>query len=159
MDVQSLKSRALSKKATFKKLVQRLKKKKDRELDPFFQELHTDAFEQVDCLECANCCKTAGPRIFPKDVQRMADHLKMSPSLVNDKYLKIDEDGDLVMNTLPCPFLGSDNYCSIYTARPKACREYPHTDRKKQKQLLDLHLKNTEYCPAVLKIFENIDLK
>ena len=67
--------------------------------------------------------------------------------------LTVDEDNDHVLQTVPCAFLGEDNYCSIYDVRPKACREYPHTDRVKQKQLLSLNLKNTEVCPAVQEIF------
>jgi Fe-S-cluster containining protein len=70
-----------------------------------------------------------------------------------DKYLRIDEDKDFVFKTMPCPFLGHDNYCSVYSDRPKACREYPHTDRKRFAQLLDLSLKNTETCPIVFSIF------
>lgn len=31
---------------------------------------------------------------------------------------------------MPCPLLGRDNYCAVYADRPKACREYPHTDRR-----------------------------
>ena len=156
-DIAKLKSKAASRKKEFKKKKNQLEKVKDSKLDRLFQEKHEEAFEHIDCLECANCCKTAGPRIREIDVERIASHLRINPSQVHEKYLKIDEDGDLVMNTLPCPFLGADNYCSIYEARPKACREYPHTDRKKQKQLLNLHVKNTEYCPAVFRIFESIN--
>lgn len=159
MDLQSLKSRAISKKQVFKRKILSLKKKRGQIVDQTFHGLHAKAFSEIDCLNCANCCKTAGPRIFPKDVERMSEHLKISEAELNDTYLKIDEDGDLVMNSLPCPFLGSDNYCLIYEYRPKACKEYPHTNRKRQKQLLNLHLKNTEYCPAVLKVFEEIEVK
>ena len=49
-----------------------------------------------------------------------------------------------------------DKRCSIYDVRPKACREFPHTDRIKQKQLLSLTQKNTEVCPAVFNIIENL---
>ena len=49
-------------------------------------------------------------------------------------------------------FLDGENYCLIYADRPNACREYPHTNRKKMYQVLDLALKNTLVCPAVLEI-------
>ena len=71
-------------------------------------------------------------------------------------YLKIDEDGDYVFQSMPCPFLQTDNYCMIYEDRPKACREYPHTDRKKMKQLFKLTLKNSSCCPAVEKMLDSI---
>ena len=77
-----------------------------------------------------------------------------SPHLMKAVYL--DEDKDYVLRQAPCPFLGADNYCSVYEDRPNACREYPHTDRKKISQLLDLTYKNTFVCPAVLEITEQL---
>ncbi|MEL7427036.1 MAG: YkgJ family cysteine cluster protein, partial [Bacteroidota bacterium] len=61
-----------------------------------------------------------------------------------------------VLNTAPCPFLGDDNYCSIYSVRPRACREYPHTDRKNFHQILNLTLKNTAVCPATFRIVQRL---
>jgi Fe-S-cluster containining protein len=71
-------------------------------------------------------------------------------------YLRIDEDNDYVFKTMPCPFLGADNYCSIYEDRPKACREYPHTDRKKFYQIHALTIKNAATCPAVFNLLERL---
>jgi Fe-S-cluster containining protein len=71
----------------------------------------------------------------------------------------MDEDSDYVLKQSPCTFLGIDNKCSIYEYRPLACREYPHTDRKNMHQILDLTLKNTEICPAVARIVEEISGK
>ena len=73
-----------------------------------------------------------------------------------DAYLFRDEEGDYVLRSSPCPFLGADNKCLVYEDRPKACREYPHTNRKNMLGILDLSLKNTLVCPAVLKIFYEI---
>ena len=84
----------------------------------------------------------------------MASFLRIKATDLIAQHMYLDEDGDYVFNGAPCPFLGSDNYCSIYEARPKACREYPHTDRKQFQQILDLSLKNTRICPAVARIFE-----
>jgi Fe-S-cluster containining protein len=80
----------------------------------------------------------------------------MKSSQFIDEYLLRDSDGDYVLKTAPCPFLGSDNKCFVYEDRPKACREYPHTDRKNISGILDLSLRNTMVCPAVLKIFYEI---
>lgn len=68
----------------------------------------------------------------------------------------MDEEGDFVLKAAPCAFLDKDNYCRIYEHRPEACREYPHTDRKKMRQILDLTFRNTLVCPAVLRITENV---
>lgn len=73
-----------------------------------------------------------------------------------DKYIVMDEDQDYVFHSSPCPFLEQDNTCRIYDFRPKACREYPHTDRKNMTQILDLTYKNIAVCPAVFIMIERI---
>lgn len=72
------------------------------------------------------------------------------------KYIVFDEDGDMVMNETPCPFLGQKNECKIYEIRPKACRKYPHTDHDEFSKHYDLHLANVNYCPAVFHILERM---
>ncbi|WP_297088579.1 YkgJ family cysteine cluster protein [uncultured Draconibacterium sp.] len=135
-------------------LLKKLKKKKPKRLDDVVHALHYEAFDYFDCLDCANCCKTIGPRLIDKDLDRLAKHLKMKVADFIEQYIRIDEDGDFVFKEHPCPFLLPDNYCMVYESRPKACREYPHTDRKRFYQILDLSHKNCETCPVVLEIFE-----
>lgn len=137
-----------------KNLLKQLKRKPSSEVDAIFQELHDEVFEGINCLDCANCCSTISPIITDRDIDKMAKALRMKPSEVVEKYLEIDEDHDYVYRNHPCPFLGADNYCSIYEDRPKACREYPHTDRRKIQQLFNLTLKNAKVCPAVYLILE-----
>ena len=146
------KKTAPSVKASFKKL----QKKKPKDLDNFVHELHDEYFDQVDCLSCGNCCRTLGPRLSDRDIERLAKHLRIKPSEFVEKYLRIDEDNDYVFKTMPCPFLADDNYCLVYEYRPKACREYPHTNRRKFVQILNLSLKNRETCPVVYKISNDI---
>ncbi|MDH3323901.1 MAG: YkgJ family cysteine cluster protein, partial [Flavobacteriaceae bacterium] len=111
-------------------------------------------FEEIDCLECANCCKTTSPIFTEKDIQRIAKHLKVKEHKFIDQYLERDKDDFMVLKSAPCAFLDTDNTCFIYDVRPKACRDYPHTNRKKFIQLTDLTLNNLEICPAVFKIVE-----
>ena len=141
------------------RLIKKLKTKKNQIVDSIFQNAHDTIFSCTDCLKCANCCKTTGPKFTIKDLERIAKHLNLKPGAFIEKFLKTDEDNDLVLQVLPCPFLANDNYCSIYNVRPKACKEYPHTDRVNQYQLLNLNLKNTEICPAVLDMFKLIRVK
>lgn len=136
-----------------KKLKDKLKKTKPKNLDGTFHSLHEEAFQEIDCLDCANCCKTTSPIFIQTDIDRLAKTFRMKSSQFIDEYLHRDEDGDFVLNSAPCPFLNSDNKCLVYEDRPKACREYPHTDRKNMLGILDLSLKNTLVCPAVHKIF------
>ncbi len=139
-----------------KAFVKKLKKKRPKNLDPIVHSLHEEAFSKFDCLDCANCCKTIGPRLTDKDIDKLAKHFRVKASDFISQYLNIDEDNDYVFNTSPCPFLMPDNYCMVYENRPKACREYPHTDRKKFYQLLPLSHKNCETCPVVYSIFEDL---
>lgn len=132
---------------------------KPRELDKVMHKGHDKAFSCIDCLECANCCKTTGPLFTDKDISRISGKLKMSQRQFIEQYLREDEDGDMVLQKVPCPFLDEQNYCGIYDFRPKACREYPHTDRVKQHQILDLTFKNASICPAVEQILEELSSK
>lgn len=140
-------------------LVKKLKTKKPKNLDDVVHELHDEAFSKFNCLDCANCCKTIGPRLIDKDIERLAKHLKMKTADFISQYVLTDEDSDYVFKEHPCPFLLPDNYCMVYENRPKACREYPHTDRKRFYQILTLSHKNCETCPVVFEIFEELKTK
>lgn len=156
MDIQQLKELAKKAESSNKAFFKCLKKKQLRELDDTIHALHEEVFDEVDCLECANCCKSLGPRITDRDIDKMAGALRKKPHEIVAMYLRIDEDGDYVFKSMPCPFLMSDNYCSIYSDRPKACREYPHTDRKKFIQIVNLTIKNSYTCPGVYEILERL---
>ena len=131
-----------------------LKKRTPKNLDYLMHDLHEAEFKRTDCLECANCCKTTGPLFTNSDITRIAKHLRLKPQQFIENYLKVDEDNDYVLKGVPCTFLDEQNYCTIYDVRPKACREFPHTDRKKFHQISDLTLKNIAICPAAFNIVE-----
>lgn len=139
------------------KYFQKLKKRTPKRLDYLVQEIHEEEFERTDCLTCGNCCKTTSPIFTEKDIQRVAKHLRMKEVRFVEQYLERDEDDFMVLKSAPCTFLDeSDNSCFIYDVRPKACAEYPHTNRKKFVQLGDLTVKNTEICPATYAILEEL---
>ncbi len=143
-------------KQEFAALFQKLKKKKPKNLDAVVHELHQEAFDQFDCLDCANCCSSISPIVTDKDAERLAKSQKMKPVAFIDQYLRRDEDHDFVFQQSPCPFLMHDNYCCVYENRPRACREYPHTDRARFYQILNLTYKNCEYCPIVFAITKEL---
>lgn len=134
----------------------KLKKGNPRALDDAFHETHEEVFKETNCMECANCCKTTSPIFYQADIERLSKIMRMKPGDFIEKYLRVDEDKDFVLQTAPCPFLNDDNSCSVYEVRPKACREYPHTHRKKMVQILDLTHRNSLVCPAVLEIVERL---
>ncbi len=139
-----------------KKFFAKLKNKPPKNLDYLMQELHDTEFSRTDCLKCANCCKTTGPLFTNADIERIANYFKQKPQQFIQQYLRVDEEKDYVLQQVPCAFLGADNYCSIYDVRPKACREFPHTNRKKFQQIHKLTLKNIAICPAAYAIVEEM---
>jgi uncharacterized protein len=144
-------------KLAFKKFLERVKKRPPPKLDGMVQGIHNQVFKKIDCLDCANCCKTTSPIFYPKDIERAAKYLKIKAAAFENDFLRVDEEKDFVLQGSPCVFLDlDDNKCSIYDARPNACRTYPHTDRKNFYQLTELTFKNLDICPAVVKIVEGM---
>ena len=118
--------------------------------------LHEEAFKKVDCLKCAACCKTYSPRFKTPDIKRISKHLKLKESVFINTYLKLDNDGDYVSKTSPCPFLGNDNYCNIYDQRPSDCHRFPYTDEDVLLKRPVITLKNATFCPAVFYVLEKL---
>jgi Fe-S-cluster containining protein len=114
--------------------------------------LHEAAFSKIDCLECGNCCKSYSPRFKQPDIKRIAKTLRMKEGDFTQQYLRLDEENDYVVKQSPCPFLGADNYCSIYEDRPSDCRRYPYTDEDVLLKRIPLTLKNATSCPAVFTV-------
>ncbi len=139
-----------------KAMGRKLKKMRPKELVKLFQELHDDAFLEIDCLSCANCCTSVGPLVNEQDIERIGKALRLKRKEVIESYLIIDEDNDYVFKEHPCPFLCGDNHCLIYTERPKACREYPHTDQRYIHRYMKQTLENSRLCPAVALMFEEM---
>ncbi len=154
--LQDLSAKAKKNRVENQAFFKKLRRLKGGKLDGIIHEQHDEVFEETDCLTCANCCKTTGPLFTEKDIERLGKHFRMRPAEFVTKYLHKDEDNDWVLNVLPCPFLGTDNYCSIYEVRPKACREYPHTDRRNQREILSLTQRNIASCPAVFEMVERM---
>lgn len=137
----------------YKQYLQRADKNKVLKALP---DLHEQAFEKVNCLECSNCCKGYSPRFKTPDIKRIAKHLKMKDGDLINQYLRVDEDGDYVMRSTPCAFLGADNYCSIYDVRPSDCERFPYTDEDVIIKRQNITLKNSSFCPAVYYVLEKL---
>lgn len=118
--------------------------------------LHEEAFSKIDCLQCANCCRNYSPRFKTPDVKRISRHLRMRESAFIETYLKVDEEGDFVVRSTPCPFLGADNFCSIYDQRPSDCHRFPYTDEDVFIKRQQLTLKNSTFCPITYFVLEKL---
>ncbi len=118
--------------------------------------LNGEAFEKIDCLKCANCCRNYSPRFKTPDIKRISKHLKMKEGVFIETYLRLDEDGDYVTKTSPCPFLGEDNFCAIYENRPSDCHRFPYTDEDVLLKRPAITLKNSTFCPIVYYVLEKL---
>ena len=137
----------------YKQFLQRADKNKVLKTLP---DLHEEAFAKIDCLQCANCCKNYSPRFKTPDIKRISKVLGLRESDFIEKYLLVDEEGDFIVNTKPCPFLGSDNFCSIYEDRPSDCRRFPYTDEDVIIKRKELTLKNSTFCPITYYVLEKL---
>lgn len=137
----------------YKQFLQRADKNKVLKALPA---LHEEAFEKINCLDCAACCKNYSPRFKTPDIKRISKHLKLKESEFIDTYLRLDEDGDYVVKSKPCPFLGADNYCSIYEVRPSDCERFPYTNEDVFIKRPHITLKNAEFCPIVIHVLDRL---
>ncbi|TCZ70152.1 YkgJ family cysteine cluster protein [Flaviaesturariibacter aridisoli] len=118
--------------------------------------LHEEATADNDCLACAACCKNYSPRFKTPDVKRISKHLRLRESVFIETYLNVDEDGDFVVKSSPCPFLGTDNYCSIYDVRPSDCARFPYTNEDVLLKRPRLSLKNATFCPIAHQVLDRL---
>jgi hypothetical protein len=137
----------------YKRFLQRPDKNKVLKALP---QLHEEAFAKIDCLQCANCCKNYSPRFKTPDIKRISKYLKMKEGDFIETYLRLDDEGDYVANSKPCPFLGEDNYCGIYDNRPSDCVRFPYTDEDVIIKRPLLTIKNSSFCPIVYYVMEGL---
>jgi len=116
------------------------------------KELDQQAFQEIDCLDCGNCCKQMTPTYTKKDIKRISSHFKMTEKEYFDKYLYKDESGDIMHQSTPCYFLQRDNKCSIYEIRPDDCRGFPHLHKSDFKNASTINIQNIDYCPITFKV-------
>lgn len=123
---------------------------------PKVKEWHEEAFQKINCLSCANCCKTTPALVTSSDIKRIAGFLKITPKAFVQKYVLEDINGELSLSTVPCHFLNPDNTCRIYEVRPQACRQFPHTDDPEYYKRPKLNASNVIVCPAAYFVAEKL---
>jgi Fe-S-cluster containining protein len=151
--LQNWEKKAAEHQKQYKQFLFRADKNKVLKLLPV---LHEEAFSKINCLDCANCCKNYSPRFKSPDIKRISKHLKMKEGEFKEKYLIVDNEGDYVVKTRPCPFLGSDNYCTIYEERPSDCKRFPYTDEDVLLKRPNLTQKNASFCPITYYVMEKL---
>ena len=154
IDLKNWQKKATEKQKENKQFLAKAKNK--RGMEKLLPPLHDEAFSKINCLNCANCCKTISPRFKTPDIVRISKYLGIKQSALIETYLRLDEDGDYVVKKSPCPFLEENNECRIYDARPGDCRKYPHTDSGEFFDYPNTTFQNSTTCPAVFYVLEKL---
>ncbi len=83
---------------------------------------------RFECTGCGECCRRPGPVYFSGgDLDRAARFLGLSGPAFRRRYGVYHLNGTPAVDpgAAACPFLGDDDRCSIYEARPTQCRTFP----------------------------------
>jgi len=158
VNLRSFKQKVRRRKSVYKRFLSQLEKDPPPGLDILTVTLEKEVWKEVDCISCANCCKTMTPIYTPKDIKRIATHLGMTAVAFKKKWLRRERNtGDWLNKTLPCQFLDlKNNMCSIYDVRPLDCSGFPHLPKKKMVDYLHVHKQNLELCPATFRMVEKM---
>lgn len=156
-NLRSYKKTMLLNRSSFRRFLTKLEKNPPRRLDAIAVETDAEVWKEMDCLACANCCKTMSPTFTQVDIKRIANHLGMTADDFKKKWLYKDRNGDWINKSQPCQFLNlQDNKCSIYEVRPKDCSGFPHHTKRRMVDYMHVFKQNVEYCPATYKLVEKM---
>jgi Fe-S-cluster containining protein len=148
MDLKEFKLTARRKKRSLSVFLDKLDHIVPEDMPKLVAKIEKTVWKDVNCMECANCCKTMTPTFTKADIKRISGHLNMTPKAFTEKWLMKDEDnGDWVNKVQPCQFL-VDNKCSIYAVRPADCAEFPHHNKKPFDLYNETFKNNLVHCPA-----------
>jgi uncharacterized protein len=157
VNLRSFKILARKTKRGIRNFLTRLEKRAPRGLDNKVKLADLQVWKEIDCLDCANCCKTMSPTYTKKDIERISSHLDMTEKAFRDKWLYKDKTGDWMNKKQPCQFLDlKTNKCDIYAVRPADCAGFPHHHKKKMVEYMHMYDQNIEYCPATYRLIEII---
>jgi Fe-S-cluster containining protein len=158
VNLRSFRKKVSHTKSSFRRFLTKLEKNPPKQLTSLTIQLEKEVWQEVDCLSCANCCKTMTPTFNAADLRRISAHFNQTVDEFKAKWLYKEKkkDGDWLNKKQPCQFLNlTDNKCSIYEIRPADCAGFPHLP-KKLKDYIHVHKQNIEYCPATYRLVEKM---
>ena len=91
-----------------------------------------------DCSKCPGyCCSYPRIEVKDRDVARLARHFGLEHAEAEKRFTRLYEPGERVLKHRKddvygsiCRFFDTDERrCTIYTARPQVCRDYPNGNR------------------------------
>jgi hypothetical protein len=128
----------------------------DARLDAAFRAALARVSAAIDCTACGHCCRALRPLLQAGDIRRLAEHLQVTDAELHAQHLEPDDAGDgYWFRARPCPFLDG-NRCTVYAARPDACRSYPHLHKRGMRSRLRTVVTNCAVCPIAFNVYEEL---
>lgn len=113
--------------------------------------------QQIDCTQCANCCRVASVRLREREVDTLARYIGVPRDQFLKEYTELSEEEGLILKRTGrgCPFL-EGNLCSVYEARPMTCGDFPHLARGEGSLVSRMwHMPDrATYCPIAYHTLE-----
>jgi uncharacterized protein len=127
----------------------------ERRLRRFGEEIEAE----IDCTQCANCCRVTEVGINQRDIEKLAKFIGVREQEFAREFTARDAVGAKILkrNESGCVFL-QGNLCSVYEARPQNCANFPHVVRgtgsiaSRMWQFLD----RAAYCPIIYNWMEKV---
>lgn len=124
-----------------------------------FRKAAEEVHDQIDCRQCAECCRVGDVPLAERDIQKLSHFLGLSEKIFLDKHTTRNEEGVLILrrNAQGCEFL-EGNDCTVYEARPGNCERFPHLLRGSgslESRMWDL-VDRATYCPIVYNWMEKV---
>jgi len=136
-----------------------LKGEDSKKLDKIVHPLEQEISSQIDCKECANCCKKLHPALTNEELKVLSGIKNMSVNAFKLKYVEKDPyDQKLYLKHTSCIFL-KDKVCSVYEQRPEPCRSYPNIHKSAFSSRSMVMMENYGICPIVFNVIERLKLE
>ena len=127
-------------------------------VDALVHQLNQTITPQINCLECGNCCRSLMINVEENEIAPVAKQLQMNTQQLKENYLEISEQGQMVMNTIPCAFL-QKNACTVYQNRFSECREFPHLHKPNFNGRLFGTFMHYGRCPIIFNVVEALKIE
>jgi Fe-S-cluster containining protein len=122
-----------------------------------FRRAAEEIHEQIDCRQCAECCRVTEVQLAERDVEHLTRFFRVSEKAFLEQFTATGADGELILRRTAggCVFLNG-NECTVYEARPGNCERFPHLLRGSGSMLSRMwqFVDRATYCPIVYNWME-----
>ncbi len=129
-----------------------LKQNAPDDVDGIVKTLSQKYFALIDCMQCANCCRSLPVEFNNNELHFIAKTLGQSIETFQKQSMS---EG---MVNPPCPMLNG-KLCSIYENRPDVCRSFPHLEQPEFTSRLIGVINNVAICPIAFNGLEELKTK